>query len=109
MKRSILALVGSVCLIAPILLKAVAYTHFVSPNGSASSQCTQQEPCSLTRAVSLVGSASMPPGSTVLVQRGADGIYSQAALTFAGSGAAGNPIKFIGENGVRITGDTRQA
>ena len=45
----------------------------------------------------------MPPGSTVLVQRGADGIYSQAALTFAGSGAAGNPIKFIGENGVRIT------
>ena len=35
MKRSILALVGSVCLIAPILVKAVAYTHFVTPNGSA--------------------------------------------------------------------------
>ena len=46
----------------------------------------------------------MPPGSTVLVQRGADGIYSQPALTFTGSGAAGKPIKFIGENGVRITG-----
>ena len=103
MKRSILALVGSVCLIAPILVKAFAYTHFVSPNGSASSQCTQQEPCSLARAVSLIGSSSMKPGSTVLVQRGADGIYSQAALTFAGSGAEGNPIKFIGENGVRIT------
>ena len=58
----------------------------------------------MTRAVALVGSANMPPGSTVLVQRGADGIYSQAALTFTGSGAAGNPIKFIGENGVRITG-----
>ncbi len=103
MKRFILALVGSVCLIAPILVKAFAYTHFVSPNGSASSQCTQQEPCSLTRAVSLIGSADMPPGSTVLVQRGADGIYSQAALTFAGSGTPGNPIKFIGESGVRIT------
>ena len=104
MKRSILALIGSLWLIAPILVKAVTYTHFVSPNGSATSQCTQQEPCSLTRAVALAGSASMPPGSTVLVQRGADGIYSQAALTFAGSGAAGNPIKFIGETGVRITG-----
>ena len=109
MKRTILALIGSLCLIAPILLKAVTYTHFVSPNGSASSQCTQQEPCNLTRAVALVGSASMPPGSTVLVQRGADGIYSQAALTFTGSGAAGNPIKFIGENGVRITGSRAQA
>ena len=104
MKRSILALIGTLWLIAPILVKAVTYTHFVSPNGSATSQCTQQEPCNLTRAVALAGSASMPPGRTVLVQRGADGIYSQAALTFAGSGAAGNPIKFIGETGVRITG-----
>ena len=52
----------------------------------------------------------MPPGSTVLVQCGADGIYSQPALTFTGSGAAGKPIKFIGENGVRITGTrTNQA
>ena len=56
------------------------------------------------RAAALAGSQSMPPGSTVLIQRGADGIYSQGSLTFAGSGAAGNPIKFIGENGVRITG-----
>ena len=56
------------------------------------------------RAAALAGSQSMPPGSTVLLQRGADGIYSQGSLNFAGSGAAGNPIKFIGENGVRITG-----
>ena len=102
--RSILALVGALCLIGPVALKAITYTHFVSPNGSATSLCTLQQPCSLTRAVSLVGSASMPPGSTVLVQYGADGLYSQPALTFDGSGAAGNPIKFIGENGVRLTG-----
>ena len=102
--RSILALVGALCLIGPVALKAITYTHFVSPNGSATSLCTLQQPCSLTRAVTLAGSASMPPGSTVLVQYGTDGIYSQAALTFTGSGALGNPIKFIGENGVRITG-----
>ena len=89
--RSILALVGALCLIAPAALKAITYTHFVSPNGSATSLCTLQQPCSLTRAVTLAGSASMPPGSTVLVQYGADGIYSQPALTFDGSGAAGQP------------------
>ena len=104
MKRSLIALVGSVCLFAPLLLGAVDYTHFVTPNGSATSNCTQQEPCNLMRAAALAGSQSMPPGSTVLLQRGADGIYSQGSLNFAGSGAAGNPIKFIGENGVRITG-----
>ena len=88
--RSILALVGGLCLIAPAAVKAITYTHFVSPNGSATSLCTLQQPCSLTRAVTLAGSASMPPGSNVLVQFGADGIYSQPALTFDGSGAAGN-------------------
>ena len=103
-KRSILAFIGSLCLLVPALIKAVTYTHFVTPNGSATSLCTQQEPCNLTRAVALIGSKDMAPGSTVLVQRGADGIYSQASLTLAGSGAADNPIKFIGENGVRITG-----
>ncbi len=102
--RSILALIGVLWLIAPAAVKAITYTHFVSPNGSATSLCTLQQPCSLTRAVTLAGSASMPPGSNVLVQFGADGIYSQPPLTFDGSGAAGNPIKFIGENGVRITG-----
>ena len=101
---TILALVGGLCLIAPAAVKAITYTHFVSPNGSATSLCTRQQPCSLMRAVTLAGSPSMPPGSNVLVQFGADGIYSQPALTFDGSGAAGNPIKFIGENGVRITG-----
>ena len=40
------------CLIAPVALKAITYTHFVSPNGSATSLCTLQQPCSLTRAVS---------------------------------------------------------
>jgi hypothetical protein len=103
-KRSLIVFVSSVCLLVPLLLRAVAYSHFVTPNGSATSQCTQQEPCNLMRAAALAGSQSMPPGSTVLLQRGADGIYSQGSLNFAGSGAAGNPIKFIGENGVRITG-----
>jgi hypothetical protein len=46
----------------------------------------------------------MRPGSAVLVQFGSDGIYSQAALTFAGSGTAEEPIRFVGEDGVRLTG-----
>ena len=104
MNRSILAFIGSLCLFAPAVIKAVTYTHFVTPNGSATSLCTQQEPCNLTRAVALIGSKDMAPGSTVLVQRGADGIYSQAPLTLAGSGTADKPIKFIGERGVRLTG-----
>ena len=73
MKRSLIVFVSSVCLFVPLLLRAVTYSHFVTPNGSATSQCTQQEPCNLTRAVALAGSQSMPPGSNVLVQRGADG------------------------------------
>jgi hypothetical protein len=83
---------------------ATAVTHFVRPDGSSSSFCTEREPCSLTRAVSLIGGANLRPGSAVLVQFGSDGIYSQGPLTFAGSGTANDPIKFIGENGVRITG-----
>ena len=102
--RAILVFIAGLCLTATTLGQAITYTHFVTPNGSPTSFCTQQQPCSLTRAVAMVGSASMPPGSTVLVRRGADGIYSQPPLTFEGSGAAGHPIKFIGENGVRITG-----
>ena len=101
---SLVVIAAALCGIAPAAMTAVTYTHFVSPNGSATSLCTALSPCTLTRAVSLVGSASMPPGSTVLVQRGADGIYSQPSLTFTGSGGAGKPIKFIGEDGVRITG-----
>jgi hypothetical protein len=84
--------------------QSVSYTHYVRPDGSATSFCSANEPCSLPRAVSLIGSASMRPGSLVFVQYGADGVYSQAALTFEGSGTAGEPIRFIGENGVRITG-----
>jgi hypothetical protein len=103
MTRTILALAGILAAIAPVVIKGMAYTHFVTPDGSSTSACTQREPCSLTRAVSLIGSKDMPPGSTVLVQHGADGIYSQAGLTFAGSGTAGNPIKFVGERGVRLT------
>ena len=103
MRRTILALAGILAAIAPVVIKGMAYTHFVTPDGSSTSACTQREPCSLTRAVSLIGSKDMPPGSTVLVQHGADGVYSQAGLTFAGSGTAGNPIKFVGEHGVRLT------
>jgi hypothetical protein len=83
---------------------SVTYTHFVRPDGSGTSFCTSSEPCSLARAVSLVGSANMRPGSAVLVQYGADGVYSQGPLTFEGSGTAAEPIRFVGENGVRLTG-----
>ena len=108
--RSLLVIVAALCWIAPAAMTAITYTHFVSPNGSATSLCTAAAVrARLTRAVSLVGSASMPPGSTVLVQRGADGIYSQPSLTFTGSGGAGKPIKFIGEDGVRITGTRDEA
>ena len=84
--------------------QSASYTHFVRPDGSATSFCTASEPCSLTRAVSLIGSASMRPGSVVLLQHGTDGVYSQATLTLDGSGTAEEPIRFIGENGVRLTG-----
>jgi hypothetical protein len=106
LKRSIFvfALIGGIWLIAPIVIKAVTYTHFVTPNGSPTSFCTQLNPCSLTRAVGLIGGANMPPGSTVLVQYGSDGVYSQPSLTFSGSGTAENYIKFVGEDGVRLTG-----
>ena len=70
--RAILFIAG-LCLTATTLGQAITYTHFVTPNGSPTNFCTQQQPCSLTRAVAMVGSASMPPGSTVLVRRGADG------------------------------------
>jgi hypothetical protein len=89
--------------------QTVTYTHFVRPDGSATSFCSQNEPCSLTRAVSLIGSASMRPGSIVLLQNGADGVYSQGALTFGGNGTAAEPIRFIGENGVRLTGTRTKA
>ena len=82
----------------------MSFTHFVTPNGSPTSFCSANEPCSLARAVSLIGPVNMRPGSLVLVQHGADGVYSQAALTFNGSGTAAEPIRFIGENGVRLTG-----
>ena len=84
--------------------QSARYTHFVRPDGSATSFCTASEPCSLTRAVSLIGSASMRPGSVVLLQHGIDGVYSQATLTLDGSGTADDPIRFIGENLVRLTG-----
>lgn len=104
MNRSILALIAGLYVIAPVVLKAITYTHFVTPDGSSTSFCTQREPCSLTRAVSLIGGTNMRPGSTVLVQHGSDGIYSQGALEFAGNGTEKEPIKFIGEDNVRITG-----
>ena len=82
---------------------AATPTHFVSPDGG-SQLLHGREPCSLARAVALIGTADVRPGSLVLVQHGADGVYSQAALTFDGSGMAAEPIRFIGENGVRLTG-----
>ena len=42
----------------------------------------------------------MRPGSAVLVQYGADGVYSQGPLAFEGSGTATEPIRFVGENSV---------
>jgi hypothetical protein len=84
--------------------QVVTATHFVRPDGSSTSFCSANEPCSLPRAVALIGSANMRPGSIVLLQHGSDGVYSQGPLTFEGSGTAEEPIRFIGENNVRITG-----
>ena len=103
--RRLVVVVACTCgIVGPFVVNAISYTHFVRPDGSATSACTQAEPCSLARAASLAGGGDMPPGSVVLVQYGRDGVYSQAALTFAGSGSPGNPIRFIGEDGVRLTG-----
>ena len=132
MNRSILTLVVGLAALAPVVLQpfvradgatldndattsraqrvpptrpsVATYTHFVRSDGSTTSFCAEREPCSLSRAVSLIGSSNMRPGSAVLVQFGSDGVYSQAALTFAGSGTAQEPIRFVGENGVRLTG-----
>jgi hypothetical protein len=102
--RTIVAAIVGLSVIVPVVAQNNAFSHFVTPNGSSSSFCTQREPCNLTRAVSLIGGENMPPGSTVLVRYGVDGIYSQGPLTFAGSGRAEAPIKFIGEDRVRLTG-----
>jgi hypothetical protein len=88
-----------------VTAQVVTYTHFVRPDGSSTSFCSANEPCNLPRAVSLIGSANMRPGSIVLLQQGSDGVYSQGPLTFEGSGTANEPIRFIGENSnVRLTG-----
>ena len=84
--------------------QVVTATHFVRPDGSSTSFCSANEPCSLPRAVALIGSANMRPGSIVLLQHGSDGVYSQGPLTFEGSGTAEEPIRFIGENNVRHHG-----
>jgi hypothetical protein len=89
--------------------QSVSYTHYVRPDGSSTSFCSANEPCSLARAVSIVGTANMRPGSVVLVQYGNDGVYSQGPLTFNGSGTAEEPIRFIGESGVRLTGTRTRA
>ena len=100
MKRSILALIAGLCLIMPMLVNAVTYTHFVTPNGSSTSNCTSSEPCTIARAVALAGGGTIPPGSVVSI---AEGIYSQAGLEIKGSGTADKPIKFIGVGKVRFT------
>jgi hypothetical protein len=82
----------------------VTYTHFVRSDGSSTSFCSANEPCTLPRAVSLIGGSNMRPGSVVLLQFGSSGVYSTGPLNFDGSGTASEPIRFIGENGVRITG-----
>lgn len=90
-------------------LASVTYSHYVRPDGSDSSFCSSSEPCSLTRAVSLIGTSNMRPGSIVLLQYGGDGVYSQNTLTFGGSGTATEPIRFIGEENVRLTGTRTRA
>ena len=96
--------IAGLCLTATTLGQAITYTHFVTPNGSA------DEPLHRTAAVQL--DAGRGPGRerehaarqhrARAARRGRH--LLAAALTFTGSGAAGRPIKFIGENGVRITG-----
>ena len=100
MKLSIFALIGGLCLIVPMVVTGVTFTHFVTPNGSPTSLCSSSEPCSIARAVALAGGATIPPGSVVSI---AEGIYSQAGLDIKGSGTVDKPIKFIGVGKVRFT------
>jgi hypothetical protein len=81
-------------------------THWVSPSGAATSNCSKAAPCSITRAFALAGTAAMPAGS--VVSWGA-GIYTQPMISTTGGGTATAPIRFIGAgtdygNGTRMTG-----
>lgn len=89
-------------LLAPAAVAAQpAFTHFVTPDGSATSLCAEAEPCSLTRAIELLNYRGLAPGSIV---RLAAGNYAQPQLVLSGSGLPGAPIRFVGQNGARLVG-----
>jgi hypothetical protein len=75
-------------------------TRFVTADGSWTSNCTAEAPCNLWRASTIVGTSALPAGSHVLVRRG---IYSQAQMSFKGSGTAESPILFRFEEGATLT------
>ena len=58
------------------------YSHFVRPDGSPTSSCSQAEPCTLARAFALAATPGMPCGSVVQV---AAGYYVQAELVYGPS------------------------
>ncbi len=120
MKKLVVAFIGVLILIitAQIILStfqsgsievsfdtadAVSYTHFVTANGSPTSNCTQGQPCSLTRAFELAATATLPCGSVINV---AAGYYTQAELIYgtAKSCSVGTYVKFIGDDGAVVTG-----
>lgn len=82
---------------------AAAPTHYVTDSGSASGECAQGDPCTVTRAAAICGGDLMPPGSWANL---ADGVYSQAGVTLACNATQAFPIKFVGASaaGVRFTG-----
>jgi hypothetical protein len=73
-----------------------SFTHYVAPDGSWSSACTESAPCSLWRAVQLANGGQIGVNPIV---RGAAGYYSQGRLTLSGHGAS-----FIFDQGATLTG-----
>ena len=79
------------------------YSHFVRPDGSPTSSCSQAQPCTLARAFALAATPGMPCGSIVHV---AAGYYVQAVLVYGPSQtcSADHYVKFIGDAGAVVTG-----
>lgn len=77
----------------PITWRFIAYaqgaTHFVTTDGSGSSDCSVGDPCTITRAVALINSSTINDGSIVDI---GPGRYGQASLNITGSGSVGSLI-----------------
>jgi hypothetical protein len=85
------------CLILLVVATGTAHaqvaTHYVTPAGSASSNCTSGDPCTITRAVALIAAGTINDGHTVEMAAGG---YGQNTLIITGSGSNGAPITIRG-------------